>query len=108
MKNTIWLRWLAALALMLALAAAGIRTQSAQAQYEFNGMPSNGSSTTMIERGGFLYIVQNSTLHKVRTKDLRELGRIPLFPAVVTFGTPQPTATGTLMPTATPRADGAQ
>lgn len=112
MKNTSLARWIGALTLAFVLGGLVLQFGSARAQYGYDPSLSGyaGVSATMIERGGFLYIVQGGTLYKVRAKDMVVVGRTMLQSAATIYptatpnwgmGTPTaaPTPTNTMPPT---------
>ncbi len=110
MNNTLR-KWLSVLALAFVMTVLSLHFQSARAQYGFEPSPYGGIATSMIERGGFLYIVQGNTVHKIRTKDMAVVGRTQLQPLspLYAISTPAPTTTprwGEGTPTPTPTVAG--
>ncbi len=109
MKNNTSRKWLAAIALAFVIATLALQFQSARAQYGNQAPPAQDISTSMIERGGFLYIMQSGpydrTLHKIREKDLAVMGRINLVPAATPYPMSMPTAVPQGTPTVIPEPD---
>jgi hypothetical protein len=109
MKSVNLRKWLSVAALAFVMAVLSLQFQSARAQYGYDPSLSNytGVSSTMIERGGFLYIVQGGMVYKVRTKDMAVVGRTVLKSPFTVYPTAtpdwnQPTATPTAVATYTP------
>lgn len=113
MKNNTLRKWLSVVALAFVMAVLSLQYQGARAQYNgsYNGPAyfSNGPASSMVERGGYLYVLRGDVMYKIREKDLKVERRLFFAndPSGVATMTPYPTVTSTPLlgegtPTATP------